>query len=154
MPLSNSISSRLEFQHQTIGELIQGYSEEKLKIRTIPDKWSPFENIVHLVLYQLVFQQRIVRILIESNPLFRRYVAENDPAFDEYLQHPLEQLKDSLYSARKQIYQQLHGIPDDQLLLTGQHPLYGTLSLIQWTEFFLLHESHHLFTIFKLVAKR
>ena len=154
MPLSNSISYRLEFQHQTIGELIQGYSEQELKIRTIPDKWSAFENIVHLVSYQLVFQQRIVRILIENNPLFRQYVAENDPSFDEYLQQPLEQLKDSLYSARKQIFQQLHAMPDDQLLLTGQHPLYGTLSLIQWTEFFLLHEAHHLFTMFKLLAKK
>ena len=154
MSLSNSISYRLEFQHQTIGELIQGYSEQELRIRTIPDKWSAFENIVHLVSYQLVFQQRIVRILIENNPLFRQYVAENDPLFDEYLQQTLEQLKDSLYSARKQIFQQLHAIPDDQLLSTGQHPLYGTLSLIQWTEFFLLHESHHLFTMFKLLAKR
>ena len=154
MLLSNSISTRLEFQHHTIGELIQGHTEDELKIRVIPDKWSAFENIVHLVSYQLVFQQRIVRILIESNPLFRRYVAENDPAFDEYLQQPLDQLKDNLYSARKQIYQQLHTIPDDQLLSTGQHPLYGTLSLIQWTEFFLLHEAHHLFTMFQLLAKR
>ena len=154
MLLSNSISTRLEYQHQTIGELIQGYTEDELKIRVIPDKWSAFENIVHLVSYQLVFQQRIVRILIESNPLFRRYVAENDPAFDEYLQQPLDQLKDNLYSARKQIYQQLHTIPDEQLLCTGQHPLYGTLSLIQWTEFFLLHEAHHLFTMFQLLAKR
>ena len=154
MPLSNSISARLEYQHQTIGELIQGHSEEELRIRVIPDKWSAFENIVHLVLYQLMFQQRIVRILIESNPLFRQYVAENDPAFNEYLRQPLEQLKENLYAARKQIYQQLHTIPDDQLLCTGQHPLYGTLSLTQWTEFFLLHEAHHLFTIFKLLAKR
>ena len=125
-----------------------------MRIRVIPDKWSAFENIVHLVLYQLMFQQRIVRILIESNPLFRQYVAENDPAFNEYLRQPLEQLKENLYAARKQIYQQLHTIPDDQLLCTGQHPLYGTLSLTQWTEFFLLHEAHHLFTIFKLLAKR
>ncbi|HKH60981.1 MAG TPA: DinB family protein [Flavitalea sp.] len=151
MPLSNSISSRLQFQHETIDELIRGYGEEQLKIRSVPDKWSPFENIAHLVLYQLLFQQRIVRILIESSPSFRRYVADNDPAFDEYLQRPLDQLMEILYSGRKQIYQQLHSISGHQLLLTGQHPVYGSLSLVQWTEFFLLHEAHHLFTLFKLL---
>ena len=154
MPLSASISSRLEFQHQTIAELIEGYSEQQLKIRTIPDKWSAFENIVHLVLYQLVFQERIVRIMVETNPSFERYVAENDPSFEEYLQYPWEHLIELLYDTRKQIFRQLHDFSDYERLRTGQHPLFGSLSLVQWTEFFLLHEAHHLFTVFKLVAKR
>ena len=154
MPLSTSLSSRLEFQHQTIDELIEGYSEEQLKIRTVPDKWSAFENIAHLVSYQLVFQERIVRILLESNPSFHRYVAENDPSFSEYVQCPLKHLREILFDARHQISRQLHDLPNNQLALTGQHPLFGRLSLIQWTEFFLLHEAHHLFTIFKLLAKR
>lgn len=154
MPLSNSISSRLEFQHQTIDELIKGHREEELRIRAIPDKWSAFENIVHLVTYQLVFQERVVRILMESNPAFDRYIADNDPSFEESLQHSLEHLRGVLYDSRKQIYQQLHGVSDQQLLLTGQHPLFGSLCLIEWTEFFLLHEAHHLFTVFKLLAKR
>jgi hypothetical protein len=154
MPLSPSLSSRLQFQHQTIAELIEGYSEQQLKIRTIPDKWSAFENIAHLVLYQLVFQERIVRIMVENDPSFDRYIAENDPSFEEYLQYPLKDLMELLYDTRKQIFQQLHDLSDKELLRTGHHPLFGALSLVQWTEFFLLHEAHHLFTVFKLGAKR
>ena len=154
MPLSASLSSRLEFQHQTIAELIEGYTEQELKSRTIPDKWSAFENIAHLVLYQLVFQERIVQIMVETNPSFERYVAENDPSFEEYLQYPLQHLMELLYDTRKQICRQLHDLSENELLRTGQHPLFGSLSVVQWTEFFLLHEAHHLFTVFKLLAKR
>ena len=154
MPLSPSLSSRLEFQHQTIAELIEGYSEQELRIRSIADKWSAFENIVHLVLYQLVFQERIVRIIVEKHPSFERYVAENDPSFEEYLHYPVEHLMELLYDIRKQVFRQLHDLSDNERLRTGQHPLFGSLSLIQWTEFFLLHEAHHLFTVFKLLAKR
>jgi hypothetical protein len=36
---------------------------------------------------------------------------------------------------------------------TGAHPIYGPMHLIQWLNFFLLHEAHHLFTIFKMAAE-
>ena len=134
--------------------MIKGYDEEQLKLRTIPGKWSAFENIVHLVSYQDIFQQRIDKILTGKNPSFERYVAENDPEFDVYLQHPLQQLLQSLHSVRKQFYDQLNTLSTDKLLFIGHHPKYGALTLVQWTEFFLLHESHHLFTLFKLLNDR
>jgi hypothetical protein len=41
---------------------------------------------------------------------------------------------------------------DTDLDKTGHHPVFGEMNLIQWLNFFLLHEAHHLFTIFKLAA--
>lgn len=154
MNLSSSIALRLQYQHQTINELIEGHAEDQLKLRTIPDKWSLFENIVHLVSYQDIFQQRIDKILTGTNPSFERYVAENDPRFDEYLQQPLQQLLQTLHSVRKQFYDRLNHLSIDKLLFFGHHPKYGALTLVQWTEFFLLHEAHHLFTMFKLLNDR
>lgn len=90
MSLSPSIRSRLAFQHQTVGELISGYNEEHLKLRPIPAKWSVFENIGHLVAYEIAFQQRIEKILKGDNPLIERYTAENDPLFFECVQRPLQ----------------------------------------------------------------
>ena len=37
-----------------------------------------------------------------------------------------------------------------ELLKTGVHKKYGVLTITEWTEFFLLHEAHHIFTIFQL----
>ena len=152
MALSQSILSRLQFQHRTIEELIVGYSEEELKLRNSPEKWSVFENIVHLVVYQLTFQQRIHNILKGDGPLIERYVAENDPLFTEYLRKSLKELLQDLDENRTLIYEQLFVVDTPQLASFGLHAVYGKLTLVQWCEFFLLHEAHHLFTIFKLIC--
>ena len=151
MNLSTSIVSRLKVQHETIEDLTAGYSEEQLKMRIITDKWSVFENTAHLVLYQTVFQDRIAKILTGVAPAFERYVADTDPAFPQYLQLSWEELLTSLHTIREQISEQVITLPSDQLLLVGHHPKFGALTLAQWTEFFLLHEAHHLFTMFKLL---
>lgn len=151
MPLSLSIASRIQYQHNTIEELIKDYTEDQLRIRTIPGKWSPFENIAHLVRYQVIFKARVDKIVNTDNPSFERYLAENDPGFNPYLQHSLFQLLQSLGDTRKEIFKTLTTFTDIELARIGEHPKFGPLSLIQWSEFFLLHEAHHLFTLFKLL---
>ncbi|HWC18122.1 MAG TPA: DinB family protein, partial [Terriglobales bacterium] len=34
-----------------------------------------------------------------------------------------------------------------QLERTGFHPVLGEMNIVQWLEFFLLHEAHHLYAI-------
>jgi hypothetical protein len=128
--------------------------EEELKVRNAPDKWSVFENIAHLVVYQLTFRQRIHNILEGNSPLLERYVAENDPLFAEYLGQSLQQLLQNLHKNRTLIYERLCVLDTHQLAFCGSHPVYGNLTLVQWCEFFLLHEAHHLFTIFKLICSK
>src|SRR5882762_1165786 len=92
MPLSPSALSRLEFQHQTIRELIRNTTEENLRRRVQPDKWSAFENIAHLAAYQPMFLARLKKMQEETDPEFNRYVAEQDPNFPPTLAKTLEQL--------------------------------------------------------------
>ena len=153
MNLSLSLQSRLQYQHQTVSELILGFDEDRLKVRTIPEKWSPFENITHLVSYQMIFQTRIEKILTERNPVFERYVAENDPVFYEYLKETPKSLLQKLCTIREHICKQLNELHPQELSRIGHHPKFGALTLVQWTEFFLLHEAHHLFTLFKLLTE-
>ena len=153
MQLSSSIQTRLQFQHQTVTDLIKGYPEDDLKNQIIPGKWSAFENIVHLVVYQPVFLDRMEIILTGTNPSFQRYVADTDPAFLTALQKPLAEHLLDLQYVRDSIYKRIKLATPDQLSLTGLHPKFGNLTLVEWTEFFLLHEAHHLFTIFQLIKK-
>lgn len=73
-----------------------------------------------------------------------------DPEFPGYCQRPLAWLLDSIDERRAVLFHKLAGMNEDQLSRTGHHPRYGELSIIQWTEFFLLHEAHHIYTIFSL----
>jgi hypothetical protein len=151
MSLSASTRARLQYQHETIYTLIAGFTEEQIRLRNIPDKWSVFENIAHLAAYQPVFINRIDRIKREQDPAFDRYAAQEDPLFPAYLDKPLEELIRIMIMDRSTINRKLAGLEDAILLRTGLHPKFGLLTLELWIEFFLLHEAHHLFTMFKSV---
>jgi DinB superfamily len=153
MPLSYSITTRLQYQHETMPELVKGFSGEQLKIVVNPGKWSVFENMAHLTAYQPVFLKRLQLIEQNENPLFERYVAENDPGFHTCLKYPLKELQDDLCTQRFLLHKHIIQLGETTLRRTGIHPKFGQLSVSQWTDFFLLHEAHHLFTIFMLVAE-
>ncbi|MBS1601357.1 MAG: DinB family protein [Bacteroidetes bacterium] len=151
MPLSPSALSRLEFQHRTIHDLIGDLPETVLRRNLVAGKWSAFENIAHLTAYQPVFIKRLERMQEESSPRFDRYIAEQDPMFAPTLQKGLGELLADIDLQRSRIIAQCSSMDDATLARTGIHPKYGEFSIRQWTEFFLLHEAHHLYTIFMLV---
>lgn len=153
MPLSTSINSRLHYQHETIRELIKGLSEEQLKQKIIPGKWSVFEQIAHLAAYQPVFMQRIRKMGHEDGLSFERYVADDDPAFHESCKKTLKELLDDVDTQRFLIINHLTALSEQTLRCTGRHLKFGWLTIIEWTEFFLLHEAHHLFSIFMLTSE-
>jgi uncharacterized damage-inducible protein DinB len=151
MPLSASILTRLQHQQETIRELIANLPEQELRRRIKPEKWSAFENIAHLAAYQPLFLRRIRRIQTEDNPFFPRYVAEADPEFPAYCQKTLPWLLEEIHTDRRKIIDSLEGMDEVALERTGLHARYGQFSLSQWADFFLLHEAHHIYTIFMLV---
>jgi DinB family. len=103
MALSASAKSRLQFQHETIHELLKGFSEEYLKQGIRQDKWSVHEQVAHLVTYQPLFLLRLKTIEKENNPFFERYVADNDPAFLAACWQPMSALLTDLHMHRSQI---------------------------------------------------
>lgn len=148
--LYSSITCRLKTQHLAIAEIVKNVDEQRLNHQPEPGKWSIKDNIAHLVSYQPVFIGRIYQILKGDTPTFAAYRADDEPDFLHARELPLTELLSKLNGNRRQILELITNLPDDDLLLKGTHLKYGTLTITEWTEFFLLHEAHHLFTIFKL----
>ena len=151
--LPTSITTRLEYQHKSLIDIIEGLSDEQIRWQIIPGKWSVFENIVHLSTYQHVFMQRVGQILNEENPQFSRYTAESDPLFHDNCSKTTREIMNDLITTRRELIGKIFSLKQEQLKYTGIHPVFGEMNLIQWLNFFLLHEAHHLFTIFKLVPE-
>ena len=149
--LSNSQLTRLQYQHEAVIEMTKGFTEQQLRTRPETGKWSPFENIAHLSAYEPSFIERLKKIEKEEAPLFERYVAENDPRFYECCRMDLHQLNEHLFTHRFLILNHVSVLSEAGFRRIGRHPLYGDLNIPKWIEFFLLHEAHHLFTIFKLL---
>jgi uncharacterized damage-inducible protein DinB len=150
MPMPSSISTRLYYQHKSLVDMIDGLSDEMIRRQVIPGKWSIFENIVHLQTYQHTFIDRVKQILENNNPSFSRYTAESDPLFLDNCGKSVREIIADLLAIRKEMAAEIVSFPEPDLVKTGTHPVFGKMTMLQWLNFFLLHEAHHLFTIFKL----
>lgn len=148
--LYSALVCRLKTQHLAIAELIKHVDEKRLTKEPEPGKWSIKDNIAHLVSYQPVFIGRVHQMLKGGTPSFNAYKADNEPDFLHARELPLTELMNRLNGNRRQILELITNLPDDELLLQGTHPKFGKMTITEWTEFFLLHEAHHLFTIFRL----
>ena len=154
MPLPQTSLERLKTQHEVIEVLASGLSEDELRFRPVSDKWSVQENIAHLACYQPRVIARTNKILKEENPSFESYIPENDPEFPKFLTMTVSELIPNLRSNRLELFHLVSNLTDEQLKRTGSHSKFGMMNLVEWTEFFLLHEAHHLYTIFKLIRSK
>jgi DinB superfamily len=154
MPLYKSLFNRLSTQHEAIAYIIAKTSFANLNRHPAPGKWSAQDNIAHLAKYQPVFIDRMNLILIQDNPVFERYTAESDPDFEAWRAKPTATLLKTLETDRQHLLDLITSLDEEQLHRIGVHKRFGKLSIIDWTEFFLLHEAHHLFTIFQLVNEQ
>jgi uncharacterized damage-inducible protein DinB len=153
MPMPSSVSTRLRYQHKSLLDFISTLSDEQIRSHPVPGKWSIFEQIVHLQTYQLIFIARIKQMLEGENPLFPRYKADDDPVFLEYCGKSSREVIQDLLSIRKQMASELPAFAKEDFDKTGTHPVFGTLNLLEWIHFFLLHEAHHMFVVFKMAAE-
>jgi hypothetical protein len=152
MQLPSSITTRLQYQHKSLMDIIEDLSDEQIRMHVHPGKWSIFENIVHLQTYQHNAIMRIRRILDEENLVFEPYTAEADPIFHDNCTKSTREVMQDLITTRKEMSAGILSFTDSDLKRTGEHSVYGKMNMVQWLNFFLLHEAHHLFTIFKLMA--
>jgi len=150
MKIYESLNDRLRNQHQTIKSIVSPLPPSRLLLRPQPGKWNILENIAHLGRYQLVFTDRIHQILQNEDPFFGRYSADEDPEFESWKSLSPEMLLQQIHNDRNTIYTLITDLTDATQGRTGVHKKYGRLTVLQWTEFFLLHEAHHLYTIFQL----
>lgn len=152
MQIPSSVSTRLQYQHKSLLDIIDGLSDEQIRLPVYPGKWSIFENIVHLQAYQHASIARVRGILDQDNPQYEPYVAGNDPVFVDNCAKSTREVMQDLITTRKEMSAGILSFTENDLKRTSYHSVYGKMNLVQWLNFFLLHEAHHLFTIFKMAA--
>jgi DinB superfamily len=114
-------------------------------------KWSANENLAHLGRYHEIFLARIDRILRETNPVFERYRAEEDPQWEAWRTLGYKEVAGKLAGMREMLMARLKSLAPEDWERTGTHPKFGEMTLALWLEFFLVHEAHHLYVVLQLV---
>src|SRR5687767_207016 len=111
MHIASSISTRLQYQHKSLLDLMEGLTDEQIRRPVIAGKWSIFENIVHLATYQHIFIERVKKILLNDNPSFSRYTAEADPLFHDNCSLSTREIMQDLLTTRKEMSAELITFP-------------------------------------------
>lgn len=142
---------RLRTQLDCLPIILAGTESSAIDRRPASGKWSARDNLAHLARYQEVFRQRVEQILKEDRPTFPSYKAEQDPEWPQWSALPANEVMTRLEAARKEIIAKFEPLNDLQLARIGIHARFGALSLLQWLEFFLLHEAHHLLAVLQRV---
>ncbi len=144
-----SLASRLRTQQEAIANILSAIGPEALHLRPAPDKWTVHEHIAHLARYQNVFAQRIRQIVADKGAAISVYSADTDPEFALWCSIDTATVLRQLAFDRSLLVKQLKQLNYEQWQYTGVHERLGPLRLVDWAEFFVLHEAHHLLAIFK-----
>jgi uncharacterized damage-inducible protein DinB len=145
--LPETTAIRLRTQLDCLPIILNGVPENALDRKPLPDKWSARENLAHLARYQEVFLQRIERMRTQDRPPMPRYRAEEDSEWANWAGKSIEAVLKRLRASRIQLIELVEQLPDSDLTRTGVHARFGELTIVQWLEFFLLHEAHHLLAV-------
>lgn len=152
MEIATVSTTRLHYQHKVIVDLIDGLNDDLIRHPVVPGKWSLFENLVHLQTYQHVFNRRVEAIRDGHEPCFESYSADQDPEFQENCRRPTREVLQDLLHVRKEMAARLPQLSSRELSLCGVHGVFGRMNLAEWVNFFLLHEAHHLYAMFRQAA--
>jgi len=145
---THPILQRLRTQLSALPALIGGIPEEDLRAR-IGGRWSVAENVAHLARHTNLTLERVERILAEDAPAFAPYRAEQDPEWPAWLARPFEDSLARLHWSREALVARSRSLTEADLARIGRHERFGPLPLATWLEFYLAHEGHHLYVIFK-----
>ncbi|MDB4638109.1 DinB family protein [Planctomycetaceae bacterium] len=123
---------------------VEGLSTEQLKTRCEPGRWSILEVVCHFTDFEIVYADRIKRILAEDNPT----LVSGDP--DDYaktLAYHDRSLSTELAvikATRAHMAEILRTLSSEQWEQTGTHSRDGQISIQELVERITGHIPHHL----------
>jgi hypothetical protein len=123
---------------------VAGMTQEQLLARPIPGKWSTLEVICHLADFEIVFADRIKRIIAEDEPPL---VSGDQNRFAARLAYHQRNAKEELLLIaliRQQVAHILRTLKPEDFQRRGIHSEYGPILLDAMIERITGHIPHHI----------
>lgn len=149
MALPSSVITRLRTQHFDIQKILSEINNDLL-YRRKNQAWSVFDHLIHLAVIQPRFIHRLSELASGQVFEFTAYNTKNDPLFEEYHSLEPQDIWDRIQERREDLISIVESLTETQLAIKGNHETYGTMSVAEWIDFFLLHEAHHVYRMLML----
>ena len=148
------VRARLSTQLDSLSPMIAGLGAVELSRAPDNGKWTIHQHVAHLVRHHEIMLGRIERIRTEVSPSLDRYKAELDAAWPAMAARSTEAILELLHSLRRDLVAIADSLSADEWARVGIHPVLGRMNLVEWLDFFLLHEAHHLYAVRLLAGPR
>jgi N-acetylmuramic acid 6-phosphate etherase len=139
----------------SIAAAIADASDERLSARPSEDQWCTKEHVEHLIDGDALGSQRIAAILAEDSPTLvnRDDDAENRKIFDAGAREArIESLLSRLRDGRADLVALVEDVPHASWSRTGEHDLYGPISVYQVARHVVCHDYNHLQAVRRLLG--
>ena len=125
-------------------EAIKGMTPEQLDAAPIEGKWSTRQVVCHLVDFEPILTERILRILSEDNPPIRGASPDAFAASLFYDKRDLETELVYLEAGRKWVTQILRNLSPEQFQRVGTHNERGEMTLEKLLTMYANHIPNHI----------
>jgi HSP90 family molecular chaperone len=123
---------------------VEGLSEEQLKTRCEPGRWSILEVVCHFTDFEIVYADRIKRILAEDNPTLMSGDPDDYAKTLAYHDRSLSTELAVIKATRAHMAEILRTLTSEQWEFTGTHSRDGQISIQELVERITGHIPHHL----------
>jgi hypothetical protein len=124
-------------------EATKGMTREQVIARPVAGKWSTLEVVCHLADFEIVFADRLKRVIAENQPTL---FGGDEKIFAARLAYHSRELEEELRlieSCRASTARILRTLKDEDFSRIGKHSESGPLTLIQLLERVTDHVPHH-----------
>jgi DinB family protein len=119
-------------------------SDAKAALRPSPEKWSPKEELGHLLDSAANNHLRIIRTLFEDRPAMPSYQQQRWVQVHGYQQRDWRELIDTWAALNRQLLAAAASVPDSDWTRTCTIASYEAMTLSFLLEDYVAHMSHHL----------
>jgi hypothetical protein len=121
----------------------KGMTRDQILARPMPGKWSTLEVVCHLSDFEIVYADRIKRIIAEERPTLPDGDEQLFAAKLAYHSRDLEEELLVFSSIRTSTARILRTLPAGDFARIGNHSTAGPLTLLQFVERATKHIHHH-----------
>lgn len=129
---------------QLLRDTVAGMSEEQLKARPVPGRWSPLEVLCHLADSDGVYAERMKRVVAEDEPTLRSMNPDGWLPRLAYHHRDADEELRLIEITRRQMARILRSLAPADFQRAGHHSQDGRLTLEELLRRVTIHIPHHI----------
>ena len=129
---------------QKLRDAVAGMTDDQLGAKPVPGKWSTRQVICHIADCEIVYADRMKRVIVEENPTMSNLDPNAFATELAYHQRELEEELQLIEAIRRHMSWILRSLEPDHFQRTGNHSADGPLTLGNLLQRITGHIPHHI----------